>query len=30
LTDEALDEQQRLIEAQQGLRQRLALLAGTD
>jgi DNA primase len=30
LTDEALDEQQRLIEAQQGLRQRLAHLAGTD
>jgi DNA primase len=30
LTDEALDEQQRLIEAQQGLRQRLASLAGTD
>jgi DNA primase len=29
-TDEALDEQQRLIEAQQGLRQRLAQLAGTD
>ena len=30
LTDEALDEQRRLIEAQQGLRQRLASLAGTD
>ena len=30
LTDEALEEQQRLIEAQQGLRQRLAQLAGTD
>ena len=30
LTDEALDEQQRLIAAQQGLRQRLAHLAGTD
>ena len=30
LTDEALEEQQRLIEAQQGLRQRLASLAGTD
>jgi DNA primase len=30
LTDEALEEQQRLIEAQRGLRQRLALLAGTD
>jgi DNA primase len=30
LTDEALDEQRRLIEAQHGLRQRLALLAGTD
>jgi len=30
LTDEALNEQQRLIEAQQGLRQRLASLAGTD
>ena len=29
-TDEALQEQQRLIEAQQGLRQRLAQLAGTD
>ena len=29
-TDEALDEQQRLIEAQHGLRQRLAHLAGTD
>ena len=30
LTDEALDEQRRLIEAQRGLRQRLASLAGTD
>jgi len=30
LTDEALNEQQRLVEAQQGLRQRLASLAGTD
>ena len=30
LTDEALEEQQRLIEAQRGLRQRLAQLAGTD
>jgi DNA primase len=30
LTDEALEEQQRLIAAQQGLRQRLAHLAGTD
>ena len=29
-TAEAYDEQQRLIEAQQGLRQRLASLAGTD
>ncbi len=29
-TDEALEEQQRLIQAQQGLRQRLASLAGTD
>jgi DNA primase len=29
-TDEALDEQQRLIGAQRGLRQRLAQLAGTD
>ncbi|HJP68582.1 MAG TPA: DNA primase [Sphingomicrobium sp.] len=29
-TVEALEEQQRLIEAQQGLRQRLAQLAGTD
>ena len=29
-TDEALEEQQRLITAQQGLRQRLASLAGTD
>ncbi len=29
-TDEALEEQQRLIEAQSGLRQRLAELAGTD
>ena len=30
LTDEALQEQQRLIAAQQTLRQRLAQLAGTD
>jgi DNA primase len=30
LTDEALAEQQRLIQAQHGLRQRLASLAGTD
>ena len=30
LTAEALEEQQRLITAQQGLRQRLASLAGTD
>jgi hypothetical protein len=30
LTDEALEEQQRLIGAQQDLRQRLAQLAGTD
>jgi DNA primase len=30
MTDEALEEQQRLVEAQQGLRQRLAQLAGTD
>ena len=30
LTDEALAEQQRLIAAQQGLRERLAQLAGTD
>jgi DNA primase len=30
MTDEALDEQQRLIAAQRGLRQRLAQLAGTD
>ena len=30
LTDEALGEQQRLIAAQRGLRQRLASLAGTD
>jgi DNA primase len=30
LSDEAYNEQQRLIEAQRGLRQRLALLAGTD
>ena len=30
LTDEALEEQQRLIAAQQGLRQRLAQLADTD
>jgi DNA primase len=29
-TDEALEEQQRLIAARQGLRQRLAQLAGTD
>jgi DNA primase len=29
-TDEALEEQQRLVEAQHGLRQRLAQLAGTD
>ncbi len=29
-TDEALEEQRRLIAAQQGLRQRLASLAGTD
>ena len=29
-TDEALEEQQRLIAAQQGLRERLAQLAGTD
>jgi DNA primase len=29
-TDEAYEEQQRLFEAQQGLRQRLASLAGTD
>jgi DNA primase len=29
-TDEAFEEQQRLMEAQQGLRQRLAQLAGTD
>jgi DNA primase len=29
-TDEALEEQQRLIAAQQGLRERLAHLAGTD
>jgi DNA primase len=29
-TDEALEEQRRLIEARQGLRQRLASLAGTD
>src|SRR6059036_2411766 len=29
-TDEALEEQQRLKEAQRGLRQRLASLAGTD
>jgi DNA primase len=29
-TDEALEEQQRLIAARQGLRQRLATLAGTD
>ena len=30
LTDEALAEQQRLIAAKQGLRERLASLAGTD
>ncbi|MEA3080878.1 MAG: primase [Sphingomonadales bacterium] len=30
LTDEALEEQQRLVEAQQTLRERLAQLAGTD
>jgi DNA primase len=30
LTDEALSEQQRLIAARHGLRQRLAQLAGTD
>jgi DNA primase len=30
MTDEALEEQQRLITAQRGLRQRLAQLAGTD
>jgi len=30
MTDEALEEQRRLIEAQHGLRQRLAELAGTD
>jgi DNA primase len=30
LTDEALEEQQRLIAAQHGLRERLASLAGTD
>jgi len=30
LTDEALDEQQRLMQARHGLRQRLAQLAGTD
>jgi DNA primase len=30
LTDEALEEQQRLIAAQHGLRRRLASLAGTD
>jgi DNA primase len=29
-TDEALEEQQRLIQAQRGLRERLAQLAGTD
>ena len=29
-TDEALGEQRRLIEAQHGLKQRLAQLAGTD
>ena len=30
LTDEALEEQQRLVAAQHGLRRRLASLAGTD
>jgi DNA primase len=30
MTDEALEEQRRLIEARHGLRQRLAQLAGTD
>ena len=30
LTDEAFEEQQRLFEAQQGLKERLASLAGTD
>ncbi len=30
MTDEALEEQQRLIAARHGLRQRLAQLAGTD
>jgi DNA primase len=30
MTDEALEEQQRLYQARQGLRQRLAELAGTD
>src|SRR5205814_7627596 len=30
LTDEALEEQQRLMQARHGLRQRLASLAGTD
>jgi hypothetical protein len=30
MTDEALKEQQRLITARHGLRQRLAQLAGTD
>ena len=30
LTEEALAEQQRLIQAQHGLKQRLASLAGTD
>jgi DNA primase len=30
MTDEALEEQQRLFQARQGLRQRLAQLAGTD
>ena len=29
-TDAALEEQQRLVEAQRGLRERLAQLAGTD
>ncbi len=30
MTDDALDEQRRLIQAQHGLKQRLAQLAGTD
>jgi hypothetical protein len=30
MSEEAFDEQQRLIAAQQGLKQRLASLAGTD